>query len=393
MRSQDLVERGEEAPGIDPLRTVHNSVYTARAFELEQERIFRRVWNFVCHESELATPGRFLTTEIAGDPILVARRLSGDLAGYHNVCRHRGCLVVDEPTGQAGRFQCPYHHWTYSLDGALVSVPGEDAYAGTGFAREQFGLLPVRVESVYGLVFACLDPAAPSLADYLGPEMVAVLERPFGRAPFAVFRHNSWVLEANWKMFAENGRDGYHVPFVHQSFLARGSPPLPYELFPSGHALQRLALGQEAVDEATWRETARFPLPGVAAGEGYIANVLPDLVVMLRSNVTEILSQVPLTHDRTRYEVRVLGLADDDAEQRAVRELSYQTWLATQQPEDRRVMELQQRGLRSRGARTSVIARGADATSGTRGDDNRLRQFWQVWRAWMRLETNAVPGA
>jgi len=163
MARSAAVPASDQAPGIDPLRTVHNSVYTARAFELERERIFRNIWNFVCHESELPAPGHFLTTEVAGDPLILARGLSGALGGYHNVCRHRGCQVVDAPSGVAGRFQCPYHHWTYSLDGALVAVPGEAAYEGTGFAREQFGLLPVRVEAVYGLVFACLDPGAPSL--------------------------------------------------------------------------------------------------------------------------------------------------------------------------------------------------------------------------------------
>jgi len=150
------------------------------------------------------------------------------------------------------------------------------------------------------------------------------------------------------------------------------------------------------VDEATWRETTRFPLPGLEPGEGWLVNVLPDVVVMVRSDVAEILSQVPLTHAETRYEVRVLGLADDTPEQRAVRQRSFEVWLATQQPEDKHIMELQQRGLQSRSMRMSLIARGADATSGVRGDDNRLRQFWQfwqAWRAWMGLDANAMPGA
>jgi hypothetical protein len=89
----------------------------------------------------------------------------------------------------------------------------------------------------------------------------------------------------------------------------------------------------------------------------------------------------------------VYGLAGDSDEQRAVRRLSFDVWLASQQPEDRYIMEQQQKGLRSRGVRTSVIARGADAATGVRGDDNRLRQFWQTWRTHMGLDANAVPGA
>jgi phenylpropionate dioxygenase-like ring-hydroxylating dioxygenase large terminal subunit len=381
------------APGLDPLRTVHNSVYTPRALDLEQEHLFRRLWVFVCHESELPSAGHYLTVELAGDPIVVARDVSGELVAHHNVCRHRGCLVVGEAAGVTGRFQCPYHHWTYALDGSLVSVPGESAYEGSGFQRASFGLAPVRLAVAHGLVFVCLDPAAPPLAAYLGPDVMAVLERPLGRAQYEKFHHESRVLKANWKMFAENARDGYHVPFVHASFLGRGSPPQPYRLLANGHALQEIAWAREAVDEATWARTAQHPLPGFEPGEGWLLNIFPDLTITARSNLWEVFSQVPLSHDETRFDVRVFGLAGDSPEQRAVRQLSFEVWLASQQPEDRDIMERQQMGLRSRSVRTSIIARGADATSGMRGDDNRLRQFWQTWRAHLGVSENAVAGA
>ena len=381
------------APGLNPLHIVHNSVYSPRAFELERERIFRRLWTFVCHESELPAPGHFLTTELAGDPVLVARQPSGELGAYYNVCRHRGCLVVEAPSGVAGRFQCPYHHWTYGLDGHLVSVPGEAAYEGSGFDRQGFGLVPVRLESAHGLLFACLDADARPLADYLGPDVLAVLERPLGRAQYELFHRESWLLKANWKLFAENARDGYHVPYVHASFLGRGSPPKPYRLLSNGHAYQGIAWAPDAVDEATWQRTAQYPLPGFEPGEGWLLNLFPDLTITARSNLWEVFVQVPVSHDETWFEVRVYGLAGDSDEQRAVRRLSFDVWLASQQPEDRYIMEQQQKGLRSRGVRTSVIARGADATTGVRGDDNRLRQFWQIWRAHMGLDANAVPGA
>lgn len=392
MATGDRLRSGDHPAGLDPLRTVHNSVYSPRAFELERERIFRRLWTFVCHESELPAPGHFLTTELAGDPIIVARRASGELGAYHNVCRHRGCLVVEAPSGVTGRFQCPYHHWTYALDGSLVSLPGEAAYEGSGFAREGFGLVPVRLESAYGLVFACLDPDAPPLVEYLGPEVLAMLERPLGRAQYELFHRESWLLKANWKLFAENARDGYHVPYVHASFLGRGSPPKPYRLLANGHAFQGIAWAPEAVDDATWRQTARFPLPGFEPGEGWLLNLFPDLTLTARSNLWEVFVQVPVGHDETWFEVRVYGVAGDSEEQRTVRRLSFHVWLASQQPEDRYIMEQQQKGLRSGSVRTSIIARGANAVAGLRGDDNRLRQFWDTWRARMGCDANAVPG-
>src|SRR5205814_2304915 len=117
----------------------------------------------------------------------VVRDGAGTIRAFHNVCRHRGSLVVPEATGTRSAFQCGYHHWTYGLDGSLIAVPGEAAYKGTGFERQDFGLVPIRVDQAFGLVFACLDPLAPSLGDFLGPELLSVLEEPLGRASYEVF--------------------------------------------------------------------------------------------------------------------------------------------------------------------------------------------------------------
>lgn len=380
-----------QAPGIHPLRTVHNSVYSAQAYELELERILRRVWVFVCHESEIAEVGQFITRVVAGDPILVVRSRADVIQAFHNVCRHRGSQVAPDPAGRAKAFQCPYHHWTYGLDGHLMAVPGEAAYEGTGFDRASFGLLPARAESVYGLVFVCLSDEAPPLRDYLGSQLLDVVQPQLGSTPYEVFHFDSWVLKANWKLFGENARDGYHVPFVHESFLGRASPPQPYRLLENNHAVQAISLAREAVDEETWSRTTEFPLPDFEPGQGWLVNIFPDLVVTARTSVVEILSQLPLSHDETLYEVRALGLVGDSQQQRQSRRLAFETWLRTQQAEDRAAMENQQRGLVSRSMRTSIIARGPDATTGQRGDDNRLRQFWSGWRQMMGMGQNSLP--
>src|SRR6266581_4798447 len=88
-------------PQLNPLWTVHNSVYSQNAFERERDRIFRRAWIFVCHASELATVGSFVTREVAGDPIIVVRTSADQIRAFHNVCRHRGSLVVSTASGTA----------------------------------------------------------------------------------------------------------------------------------------------------------------------------------------------------------------------------------------------------------------------------------------------------
>src|SRR5581483_1326419 len=165
---------------INPLHTVHNSVYTRAAYELELERIFRRSWIFVCHESEVPEPGSFVTKQVAGDPILIVRDGAGQVQAFNNVCRHRGSLVAPDAAGSCENFTCPYHHWTYSLEGDLMGVPGEEAYNGSGFSKEQLGLVPVRCETVYNLTFVCLADSAPPLRDFLGEELLSEMERPLG---------------------------------------------------------------------------------------------------------------------------------------------------------------------------------------------------------------------
>src|SRR5262249_46767700 len=108
---------------------VDNRVYTDReTFDLEREYIFNRVWNFVCHESEIPSAGDYLTVTVAGQPILLCRNKNGELRAFYNTCRHRAAQVVSEKSGNKRNFTCLYHLWVYDLDGKLVSVPEIGAY-------------------------------------------------------------------------------------------------------------------------------------------------------------------------------------------------------------------------------------------------------------------------
>src|SRR5690606_38331066 len=122
------------------------------------------------------------------------------------------------------------------------SVPMDEAYEGTGFDKSNFGLTPIDTESLFGLVFVRLAEEGPSLREFLGQDIIDILASPFGQVELEVFKRTLRVLDTNWKGIAENARDGYHVPFVHK-FLRKASPPQPYQLFDSGHQLQRIAQG------------------------------------------------------------------------------------------------------------------------------------------------------
>jgi phenylpropionate dioxygenase-like ring-hydroxylating dioxygenase large terminal subunit len=335
-------------------------------------------------------PGDFLTTTLIDQPLLLARGKDGRVRAFYNTCRHRGSKVAMDECGHVGVFRCPYHNWVYDLDGALMGVPGEEAYEGSGFEKAAFPLVGVRCEEELGLVFVSFDPDGPALREFLGPKIIETLSAPLAHGTFEVFKTLRYELPINWKVFAENVRDGYHVPFVH-AFFRKASPPGPYFLYENGHAVQHLGMDPNGVWPEVWAKTLQHTLPGVNTTDGYIVTFFPDATITLRSNVISIDSQRALGPTSVILESRILGLVGDTPEIRAIRELGHATWfLDPVTQEDYPIFVGQQQGVAGRGVRYSLIARGADTTTGTRGDDNRLRHWWTAWRKTMGVELNSL---
>jgi nitrite reductase/ring-hydroxylating ferredoxin subunit len=377
---------------LGPSRVVDNRVYhDQRTFDLEVENIFYRSWLFVAHESEIANSGDFVTTTLFGNPLIINRDRDNQIHAFLNVCRHRGSVIVDEPKGHCSAFRCPYHFWVYSLTGELAGVSQEAAYDGTGFEKGNYPLIEVDCAVELGLVFVHLSKDHGTLREWLGADLIAALSTPLALADFDVVHSDpSQTLPINWKVFAENVRDGYHVPFVHP-FLRKSSPPGPYRLLDNGHAIQQLGADPAGFDAADWEYVARHPFPGLKVGDGWVLNLFPNTMLQMRWNMLSIDFIRALSPTQSVLENRTLGLASDTAEVREVRRKNRDYWIANPlEDEDIPVFYKQQAGVSAPLLRFSVIARGADATEGTRGDDNRLRQFWTVWREMMGVEQNST---
>ena len=162
-----------EAPG-PVARGLPAAAYTSEAvFQLENERIFADSWVFAGLAHELARPGDVVPVTVAGRPVLLVRDADLEVRAFHNVCRHRCLKLVDEPCNVGPAIQCPYHSWTYRLDGALHLAPyfgGRDPRAvPAGFDRAEHGLVPVRVATWHDWVFVNLNGTAPPIEDFVAP--------------------------------------------------------------------------------------------------------------------------------------------------------------------------------------------------------------------------------
>jgi len=182
--------------------------------DLESRAVFGRTWQYVARLDQLRSPGDFVTADVAGEPIVVVRGGDGVLRAFYNVCRHHAAAVAAEPAGNAPRLRCPYHGWTYALDGALKGSP--EFKEVCDFDPAQNGLVPVRVETWEQFAFVCLSPVAAPLADDL--QEVAGRIAPLNLGELRFFERRTYDLACNWKVFVDNYLDGgYHVPHIHKS--------------------------------------------------------------------------------------------------------------------------------------------------------------------------------
>jgi carnitine monooxygenase subunit len=182
-------------------------------FELEKQTIFRKSWQLVCHQSDLPRPGDYHTFDFLGESVIAVRGADGTVRSFHNVCRHRASRLLDGPKGHcAGRITCPYHAWTYGLDGKLLAVPHRETFPALDMSTH--GLVPLEQEIFMGFIFIRFERGGPSVSEMTKPyahEMAAYrLEElvPQGRV---TLRPRS----VNWKNVADNYSDGLHINVAH----------------------------------------------------------------------------------------------------------------------------------------------------------------------------------
>jgi phenylpropionate dioxygenase-like ring-hydroxylating dioxygenase large terminal subunit len=204
---------------------VHRDLYISQElFELEQEHLFANTWNYVGHDSQIPKPGDYITNDVAGRPLIIVRQTNGSVRVLMNRCAHKGARVVSAPCGNTGKFfRCPYHAWTYKMDGSILSIPLKSGYEGTRLpeCEASRGLVPVENVEVYrGFIFIKLNDAGEGFKEYFG-DTLSSLDNMADRSPEGELEVAGGCLrythECNWKMFVENLNDTMHPMVTHES--------------------------------------------------------------------------------------------------------------------------------------------------------------------------------
>jgi phenylpropionate dioxygenase-like ring-hydroxylating dioxygenase large terminal subunit len=260
---------------VRPDGRVHRTLFTDPAlFEQEMVRIFGGTWVFLLHETEIPNVDDFKCVNVGRRPVIVTRIASGEIRALLNRCTHRGTTVCVEPCGNAKRFQCAYHGWTFGNTGELLTVTFADGY-GPGFdkAAHNLGRFP-RVDSYRGYVFGSLNPDVEPLLEWIGParELLDASIDKLDGAGARVVHSSTMIYHGNWKLQNDNNGDMYHVPFTHKSIAMmtqerhgagkaldhfRGDrTPMYVKYYGHGHK----AIDQRPAIDSVW-ERAR-PVPG-----------------------------------------------------------------------------------------------------------------------------------
>ncbi len=211
---RDILESYDDQAPLEQAATIPASWYTHVGIaSLEQQKVFGRTWQVVARAEQLRSPGQFVTAELAGEPLVLVRDGDHQLRAFYNVCRHHAAAVATEEHGHASIFRCPYHGWSYGLDGTLKGAPEFEGVCN--FDRSQNGLVPLKVEEWEQFVFVNLDADAQPLTDFLGGLVSRVAPLNIGALHF--FERRAYSLNCNWKVFVDNYLDGgYHVPHLHK---------------------------------------------------------------------------------------------------------------------------------------------------------------------------------
>jgi phenylpropionate dioxygenase-like ring-hydroxylating dioxygenase large terminal subunit len=317
-------------------------------FEVEMERVIRPAWQVVCHANDVPAPGDWRTLDWLGESAIVIRGDDGEVRAFSNVCRHRASRVVSGAAGCARRLTCPYHAWTYALDGRLIGVPRKSEYPGLDPAR--LGLAPIELEAWRGFLFVRLAAGGPSVAAMMAPYEAEVAPYRF-EALEALGRVTLRTRKVNWKNVADNYSDGLHINVAHPGLT---------RLFGRGYTVEANEhvdrMAGDLIDRPSSNPSERayqalLPeadhLPPALRRKWLYFKLWPNLAFDLYPDQVDFMQFLPVSATETMIREISYALPDERREMRAAR---YLNWRVNRRvnAEDTALIEGVQAGMASR---------------------------------------------
>ena len=335
-----LLERDQGLPG---------RYFTDEAiFALERQKVLESSWMCIGLSADAPGKGDLFPVTVFGQPLVMVRD-SAALRVMHNVCSHRGAVLVDKPTHGGPRLVCSYHSWAYRLDGELVSTPhvgGADRHTCAGFDPKRLGLKTVRSCEWAGHVFVNLSGTAPPFDEWIRP----VAER-FGAIEWMALRRDAALarrldVTANWKIIVENFVESYHVPWVHKGLNAVNPMSSHYQIL-GGHSY--LGQGGTGYQGDQVSGTSLPLMQGVADYSRYEAlAVFPNLILSPLPDVTFSIILLPESAASTRERLEFFYVGDEALqESHATARRAGAQFITEVNAEDVRIVESVQRGRHS----------------------------------------------
>jgi anthranilate 1,2-dioxygenase large subunit/terephthalate 1,2-dioxygenase oxygenase component alpha subunit len=395
------------------LTRVPNWIYQdPEIYAVEQQRIFQGpVWTFLCLAIELPRPGDFRTASLGDMPVIVARDDDGEIYAFENRCVHRGALLSFDDGGHVDDFTCVYHNWRYDRRGNLKGIAFRNGVKGKGgmpkdFCQEDHRPRSIRVACLNGLVFGTLRDDAPSLEQFLGPEIVQRISRVLCK-PIEIIGRFKQTMPNNWKLFLENTRDSYHASLLHVFFttfrLNRLSQRGGVIISETGaHAVNFSVIDKQTSSTAEYdaeklrSDVKDFTLADPSLLDGYdefgdgitlqIVSVFPGFALGQVRHSLAVRRIVPKGLDKTELHWTYLGYTDDTPELRKFRlkQCNLIGPAGFVAMEDGIIGNFVQRGIMGAADEAAIVEMGGDAigSDDSRATEAAIRGLWKAYRSY-----------
>lgn len=333
--------------GKDQRDTLAPWTYLSSEFFDLESSLFKNHWMLVGHISELDKPGDFVTFDAVGERAVVIVDEQNQLRGFHNVCRHRGAKLLDGSGHCKHRINCPFHGWSYKLDGTLASLPLPETFSNLN--KEEFGLPPIKVEQWHGLVFINFDAESQSLAEHLQSVEAEVAPYNIANMQPIIDKYDE-LKPYNWKVIHDIDNEGYHVPVGHPSLQQLYGQSYE-DRIESGIPISDATINEKPAQLWSVRNYQKLlpeidHLPAHRQKSWWYIGLFPNTVIALYPDMVEFYMTVPVTVDSTRYIGRAYALPTADRKIKACRYLNLRINGITEREDESFVYDMQE-GMRS----------------------------------------------